>query len=227
MTPEYEATAPMRDPAPITERSHSKLDEIRRHVIQLEVITLSTILFIALSYLQPAVEQILGATAASLFPFILLTAIPWLAPVVNPEDDIRSRIKWGLSGLGAGGLIGGATGTIVAGPIGTPIGALVGGVSGFVAGFWGGPTMDGRKKIFTQGEAREYLLDLRKKYPDLSFEKIIVATAYPPSEDKKLETIRMFISDGVIKCTKEDVDSWLQRTGWQDKFRVLPGDPSQ
>ena len=223
MTPEYDATAAKPEPNEHMEKSDRKLDEIRRHVVQLEVITLSTIFFVALFYLQPSVEKVLGMTAASLLPFLFLTSIAWLAPVVNPEDDIRSRIKWGLSGLGAGGLLGGTTGTLIAGPIGTPIGALVGGVLGFVAGWIGGLTMDGRKKIFTQGEAREYLLEKRRTYPSLSFEKIIAATANPPSEDPNLKRIPMFISDGVIKCTKEDVDAWLLDSGWEERrLRVLP-----
>ena len=210
----------VREPLPASDPSRDRLDvklsEIKRHIIQLEAITLSTILFIALQLLLPTVERLLGATAAALFPFCFLVVIPWLAPVVNPEDGIRSRIKWGLSGLGAGGLLGGAGGTLIAGPIGTPIGALVGGGVGFITGFISGPAMDGRKRIFTQGEAREYLLERRKDYPQLTFEKIIAATIYP-NEDKLLRPVRMFMSDGVIKCTKEDVDAWLGGGHWDMK----------
>ncbi len=200
-----------------TNDSHSQIileksNQIKRHVIQLEVITLSTILFIAISYLKPAISDVLGTTAAFLSPFPFLALIPWLAPVVNPEDDNRSRLKWGLSGLGTGATIGGGiTGTLTGGLL-APAGALVGGAIGFVTGVIIGPTLDGNKQILTQGEAREYMILKRKKFPSLDMQAILDATEYPASDN--IEPIRMFKSDGIIKCAKDDLIEWLKREPW-------------
>jgi hypothetical protein len=74
--------------------------------------------------------------------------------------------------------------------------------------------MDGTgKPILTQGQAREYLIEKRKKYPDLDLQQIINATAYPPTGH--IKPIPMFVSDGVLKCAKEDVKTWLKHKAWK------------
>jgi hypothetical protein len=191
-----------------------KLEEVKRHVVQLEAITLGTIFFVSLVFLQPAVSRILGQDAAFLLPFPFLAAVAWLAPVVNPGDSIRARIKWGLAGLGAGATVGGTVAGAFSLGIAAPVGAAIGGCIGFVTGVVAGPAMDGTgKPILTQGQAREYLMEKRKKYPDLDFQQVIDATAYPPT--KTIQPIPMFVSDGTIKCAKEDVDAWLKKKPWK------------
>lgn len=189
-----------------------RVEAIKRHTVQIEAICLATILFVVLPQFQQVITQLLGATVAFLLPFPFLAGIAWLAPVVNPEDSIRSRIKWGLTGLGAGATLGGGIAGAFTLGVGAPVGALIGGVTGFIAGSISGPALDGSKPVFTQGEAREYLMEKRKRCPGLDFKHIIDATEHPPNGN--IKPIPMFLSDGVIKCAKEDIDKWLSAKSW-------------
>jgi hypothetical protein len=186
-------------------------EQIKRHVVQVEVITLSTILFVGLTQFRPVVDALLGPDAAFLFPFPFLALVPWLTPVVNPESSIRARIRWGISGLGAGATIGGGITGALSGGLGAPAGALLGGGIGFVAGFVSGPRLDGQKSVFTQGEAIEYLIG--KHNPKLSIRSILAATDYPPSGNTTTP-IEMFLVDGKISCTKADVDAWYKNAAF-------------
>lgn len=189
-----------------------KLEQLKRHIVQIEAITLATIFFVSIGHFQPVVAELLGDNAAFLLPFPFLAAIGWLAPVVNPEDDIRARIKWGLTGLGTGATVGGGIAGALSGGLGAPAGALIGGAIGFVMGVASGPKLDGSKAVYTQGQAREHLMGKRKRYPDLDFQLIIDATEYPPKVE---HPVRMFVSDGAIKCAKEDLDEWVRNKSWR------------
>lgn len=204
---------PSVEPSRLASELVRRVEAIKRHTVQLEAICLSTILFVVLPQFQQALSQLVGPTAAFLLPFPFLSAIAWLAPVVNPEDSIRSRIKWGLTGLGAGATLGGGIAGAFTLGIGAPVGALLGGAAGFVSGFVAGPSLDGSKPVFTQGEAREYLMTKRQRHPGLDFTHVVDATEHPPNG--KIKPIPMFQSDGVIKCAKEDVDKWLTSTPWK------------
>ena len=97
--------------------------------------------------------------------------------------------------------------------VAAPVGALIGGATGFVTGFLTGPKLDGNNPVLTQGEARDYLMGKRSRYPDLGFQQVIDATEYPPKGG--LKPISMFTSDGVVKCAKQDVDAWLRAKCWR------------
>lgn len=133
----------------------------------------------------------------------------------NSGNYFRSRLTYGLSSGGFGGAIGsGITGAFTGG-LGAAAGALIGAPIGFAIGFFVGPYVDGlhkNKVVFTQGGAREYLINKRKEYPSLSLEKIIEVTKYPP-DNKGIYT---FLIDNVIKCTKEDIYKWLKDELWKD-----------
>jgi uncharacterized protein YjbI with pentapeptide repeats len=197
-----------------TKRSDKLIDNIKRHVVQVEVMVLMVVLFQAIISIQQPLQSLVSTDILFLFPFVFLAFIPIFIRVTNPESSLRSRLTFGLSGAGIGATIGGGiTGTLTGG-LGAPAGALIGAPIGFVIGAVAGPYIDGvNKKVLTQGEAREFLIGMRRKYPSLSLEKIIEATSTPYLRNNC--AIYMFEVDGVIKCTKEDVIQWLKSECWK------------
>jgi len=195
--------------------SHAILVDLKRHIVQLEVITLATIFFLSLLLIRPFLETVLGSDVAVLLPIALLALLPVIAPVVNPESRWRAIIKYGTAGLGTGAAIGGAIAGTLSGGLGAPAGSLIGAGIGFLFGAVTGPILDGTKKILTQGEAREYLIIKRKRFPDLSLATIVAATEHPPTRTDCY--VYMFVSDGVIKCTQDEVLRWLKSGCWRQK----------
>jgi hypothetical protein len=193
------------------------VDDIKRHVVQLESLVLFVVLLQGVLLIQPIILTILK-TLAIFLTLMLLALVPTLVRVTNPESETRSRLAFGLSGAGFGGSIGGAIAGFFSFGVGAPAGVLIGAPLGFVFGAVAGPYIDGTKKdpaseVLTQGQAREYLIKMRKRYPDLAVEKIVDATAYPPASYDC--AVYMFTSDGVVKCTRQALDEWLVSRCWR------------
>ena len=131
----------------------------------------------------------------------------------------KSIVTYGLSGLGAGATVGGGVTALVVGGVGAPVGALIGGAIGMTGLALAARYIEAGKQVFTQGEAREYLVNQRNQYPDLPVKYIVAATEFP--EQKNVRSIYMFLSDNVIKCTKEDVDKWLKTRPWR-RSKTIP-----
>lgn len=196
--------------------ANKTLQDIKRHVVQIETIGLFIILFQALLSLRQPLATLIGPAYSFLLPFAFLAFLPFLIRETNPGDTVRSIVKYGTTGFGVGATIGGGiTGTLTGG-LGAPAGALIGGGIGLVIGAISGPFIDREKKTetFTQGEARKFLIKEQKKYSSLSIETIVEATKYPYDKGKPC-TIYTFPIDGVITCTKEDVLKWLKSQCWQ------------
>ena len=198
----------------IVTRSGQLIENLKRHIVQIESLLLVVIFFQILLSLQQSMQNVLGPTISFLVPFVLLALTPIFVRVTNPESRLRSILTFGMSGAGFGGLVGSSIVGALHGSIGGPAGALIGAGVGLVAGAIAGPFVDGvGKKVLTQGEAREYLIKMRNKFPALSLEEILAATESPSKRsDCK---IHMFSIDGIIKCTKEDVIKWLRSECWK------------
>ncbi|NOT08019.1 MAG: hypothetical protein HOP28_07425 [Gemmatimonadales bacterium] len=189
-------------------------DNIKRHVVQLEVMVLGLAVLILIISLQPLLSTLFPFDLTTYLPLVLVALTPALVRVTNPSSSLRSRLTFGLSGMGTGGLIGGGAAGVATGGLGAPAGSLIGGAVGFVVGFTLGPSIDGtRVQVLTQGEARDILVEARRKHPGLSLEAIIYATEYHVS--KVACTIRMYKSDGIIKCSRRDLVAWLKDECWK------------
>jgi hypothetical protein len=189
------------------------LQDIKNHVVQIETMILGLTLYITiLSILQRFVVASQD-NLLFLLPFVLLAFVPALVRVTNPPSTLRARLSWGLSGAGIGATLGGGiTGTLTGG-LGAPAGALIGAPIGFLVGVFGGPVIEGGPAVMTQGEAREYVISKLKHYPGLTIPIVVDATELPPKDSKCC--VFMFVSDGVIKCTKKDVHEWLDSGCWR------------
>jgi hypothetical protein len=207
-------TSMLSTPAQLAVSEYKVVIDVRSHVIQLEVLALAIILLQALILLQPAVALLIDRDASYLLPFAFLALIPFVVRVNNPESTLRSSLKWGVSGLGTGATIGGGITGALTGGLAAPAGALIGGAIGFVIGAVSGPFIEGdTKKVFTQGEAREYLIAKQKSHPELSMPMIVAATELVPSEPDC--AVYMFVSDGMIKTTKAELLKWLESHCWR------------
>ena len=188
------------------------LNDIKNHVVQIENMILAAILFTAVLSLKPALEKLIGPDISFLFPFVFLAIMPIFVRVTNPPSKLRSILTWGSSGAGIGGTVGGGLAGAVSGGLGAPAGALIGAPIGFCIGAYIGTIVDKTPDVLTQGEAREFIFKLRKMYPSLDMRTIVDATEHPPVRNDCY--IYMFLSDGIIKCTKQDVLNWLKRKCW-------------
>lgn len=213
------------DPNSQQSAGNKSIKEIRSHVLQLEGLLLAFILFQALVFLQQPIANVLGESLSYLLPLAFLSLTPIFVRVNNPKYTVRTVLKWGISGLGTGAAIGGATTGVLTGGLGTPAGALIGAPVGFVVGAIIGPyglEEEPLPEVLTQGEAIEFLIEQRrKKFPQLDMKIIMSATDYsPPYKDDSEEygcRVYMFLSDGVIKCAKEDLLRWLSSECWRKK----------
>ena len=195
--------------------SSKTITDIKKHVVQVEIMILFLLIFQALLFFEPTLSKIFGEDFAFVIPFIYLAMLPFFVRVTNPGSILRAMLKWGLTGMSSGATIGGVAAGVPSGGMAAPVGAAIGGAAGFIVGVIAGPFMDEQnltKKIYTQGEAREFLFKKRKKHPSLDFQKIIDAT--DPSNTSQCK-IPMFISDGVIKCSKDDMIKWLESKCWR------------
>ena len=95
------------------------VDDIKRHVVQLEVLVLFVVLLQGVLLIEPLLVALLKGIAF-LLPFMLLALVPTLVRVTNPESTLRSRLAFGLSGAGFGGSIGGAIAGLLSLGAGTP-----------------------------------------------------------------------------------------------------------
>jgi len=198
----------------LVKRSSQLTESIKHHIVQIESLILLAILFQILLSLQQTIQNALGLGISFLIPFTMLAITPIFVRVRNPESRLRSILTFGMSGAGFGGLLGSGIAGALHGSVAGPVGALIGAGAGLVVGGIAGPIIDGvNKKVLTQGEAREYLLKMRSKYPALRLEEILAATESPPRLHDCL--IHMFSIDGIIKCTKDDVIKWLESECWK------------
>jgi hypothetical protein len=189
--------------------------DIKRHVVQLEGMVLFAILFLAVLWLQSIVASVVSEQLALILPFTMLASLPLFVRVTNPEDTARAVLKGASTGIGVGGSIGAGIAGTLTGGLGAPAGGLLGGLIGGIVGAIAGPWLDGqRKKVLTQGEAQEWLVKRRKKYPDLSLDRIVAATKYPSDPQSKCHVF-MFSSDGFPKCTREDLEKFLKSRCWR------------
>jgi uncharacterized protein YjbI with pentapeptide repeats len=203
----------LREVEPL-KKNDQLIENIKRHVVQVEVLILVVVLFQAFLSLQQPLQSLITADLLFLFPFVFLAFIPMFIRVTNPESSLRSRLSYGMSGAGLGATIGGGITGAISGGLGAPAGALIGAPIGFLIGAVAGPYIDGvNKKVLTQGEAREFLIKMQKQHPDLTLEKIVEATAIPYLRNKC--AVYMFHVDGVIKCTKDDLYKWLESGCWR------------
>lgn len=190
------------------------LQDIKNHIVQIETMILGLTVFVTVLSLQQRFAVSSPDSLSFLLPFVFLVFVPAVVRVTNPPSTLRARLSWGLSGAGIGATIGGGiTGTLTGG-LGAPAGALIGAPIGFVVGLFGGPFIERGPAVMTQGEAREYVISKLKHYPGLTIQHVIDATEMHSSNSKC--TVFMFVSDGVIKCTKEDVHQWLDSRCWRD-----------
>ena len=126
---------------------------------------------------------------------------------------MKSILTWGFSGAGIGATVGGGVVGFFTGMIGAPFGTIIGFITGFFCGAALALIFEGTPSVLTQGRAREFLIKMQEKHPDLDIRTIVDATEHPPV--KKDCHVYMFKSDGVIKCTKKDVMSWLKSACWK------------
>lgn len=189
------------------------LNDLKNHVVQIENMILAAILFSAFLSLKAPLEKVVGSDISFLFPFVFLAIIPIFVRVTNPPSKLRSILTWGTSGAGLGGTIGGGIAGAISGGLGAPAGALIGAPCGFLVGAWIGIIVDRTPEVLTQGEAREFLIELKKVKPSLDMKTIINATEHPP-KDKDCH-VYMFLSDGIIKCTKTDAMEWFKSECWK------------
>lgn len=193
------------------------VEDIKNHVVQIEGLILFTILIICTLSLQTKIAAVFGQGIASLVPFLFLALTPFFVQVTNPPSSIREITKWGMAGAGVGGTIGATLDPVLA-PIafGVPIGTMAGASIGFVAGaLWGAPPST---DVITQGQAREYLMGLKKKHSDLTDQIILDATNYPTIDASC--AVLMFLSDDKIKCSKVSVDKWLSSKCWKPMLEL-------
>ena len=194
---------------------HDKVaNDIKRHVVQIEGMVLYVIVFQLTILMQPILSTYFEDFAL-LVPFAVLAFLPMIVRVTNPEDTVRAILKSALSGFGVGAAIGGGIAGTLTGGLGAPAGSLIGGPCGAVIGAAMGPWLDGKKdkSIYTQGEARAWLVDKRKKYPDLLLEEILAATEHPSMLGEF--GIRTFLLDGIPSCTKEELHEYIERRRWR------------
>ena len=195
------------------------LQEIKNHVVQIETMILALTLFVTILSLQQRFASASPDSLSFLLPFVFLVFVPAVVRVTNPPSTMRARFSWGLSGAGIGATIGGGITGAISGGLAAPAGALIGAPIGFVVGVIGGPFIERGPVVMTQGEAREYVIGNLKHYPGLTISRVIYATELHSNDPKCC--VYMFLSDGVIKCTKKDVHQWLDSACWrQDNSTV-------
>jgi hypothetical protein len=142
------------------------VNDIKRHVLQLEGMVLFLLGFQVIILFRPLLEPYFDGFSL-LVPFGYLALLPLVMRANNPRYTPRSTFKGALSGTGVGGTIGGGvTGTLTGG-LGAPAGALVGGAIGAVIGAIVYPWVDGpgTETLLERGEAFDYLYQHRRKNP--------------------------------------------------------------
>lgn len=203
--------------------SRKILVDIKNHVVQVENLVLAVILFIGIISLKDVVAATFGAKIAAIIPLLFLAIVPTFVRVTNPPSDLRSKLTWGLGASGVGGTFGAAADLILFPLTGIPVGTLIGGIGGFIGGTAAAGLIDKTPEVLTQGEAREFLISIRKHHPGLEIKTIIDATERPSPNPKC--AVFMFLSDGVIKCSKDDIFKWLKSECWKYPDRQSPNVP--
>jgi hypothetical protein len=201
-----------------------QLLDVKNHVVQIENMILYVICFQLLLLLLPLTQRYLGVLLASLLPFVLLSLLPLVMPVRNPQSSLRARLKYGISLAGFGGMVGGASTGLALTPVMAPVGTLIGGSAGFLIGFIAGKKWDEQPQaILSQGDARKFLISLTGRdgeHPDLELKTILDATEFPPIKTDCV--IPMFQLDNVPSCRKQDVIDWVTSRCWVAKAPEIP-----
>jgi len=199
-------------------------EKIKDHVVQIEILTLLVIYFILITSFRSEIRELLGSWPYYFLVFGSLASLPLFVRVTNPISDIRSRLVWAGAGAGFGGGTGGAIAGAFVGAAAGPVGALIGICVGIIAGVWWGPKIEHAAlllppppkptalltgpKLFTQGEARLYLLDKSATETSLTTKEIEGATEFTPEGNDVIPSIDI---DGVRKFRETDITLWLEK----------------
>ena len=139
------------------------VNDIKRHVLQIESMVLFVLGFQVIVLVRPLFEQYFEDFWL-LVPFGYLALLPLVMRANNPKYTPRSILKGALSGSGVGGSIGGGIAGTLTGGLAAPAGALIGVAIGALAGAITSPWLDGSDPgaLLERGEAFDYLYKHRR-----------------------------------------------------------------
>jgi len=180
--------------------------QIKRHIVQIEAMILYVIgINVTLFYIAHFIDS-LGAVAI-IAPLALLTGLPGIVRVTNPENPMRDRLNWGLAVGGFLGTLAGAVTDILSGGLTLGQGTLLGGTAGATIGGAAGPTIERWRKrndLLERGDAFAYLYSQRKRSTYVSNPNQISRALDEsiPSFDINEDGRRWFLADHLRYFTK-------------------------
>jgi|SRR6267142_4320301 len=185
-----------------SDSSNFLLNQLKEHIVQIEALSVYTVLFIGVMSLATSVPSLQPYVVA--IACIFLAGIRAVFRVTNPTSSVRNRLTWGATLAGLGGAIGTATGALVdlasfglTAGAGTAIGLTAGAALGAAAGDrieqW-----RNEDELMDRGKAFAYLFKYRHKNPELSNPMLI---------EKLLDTMPKYDpnKDGHFKYTIDDL----------------------
>src|SRR6266487_1410275 len=150
------------------------VDDIKRHVMQIESMVLFVLGFQVIVLFQHQLE-VYFEDFWLLAPLAYLALLPLVMRVNNPKYTPRSMLRGALSGIGVGGGIGGGIAGTLTGGLGAPAGALVGAAVGAFLGAFVYPLLDGGTSgnLLQRGDAFDYLYRHRGKKPQVANSRLV------------------------------------------------------